>query len=65
MRALADKLAVPHSFVQKIEMMERRLDVMEYISYCTALGINPKDGLDQMGSSSACEGADHKDSEQN
>ena len=46
MRALADKLDVPHSFVQKIETMERRLDVMEYIDYCEALGIDPKDGLD-------------------
>lgn len=46
MRALADKLEVPHSFVQKIETMERRLDVMEYVSYCGALGIDPKEGLD-------------------
>jgi len=46
MRALADKLQVPHSFVQKIETMERRLDVMEYVSYCGALGIDPKEGLD-------------------
>ncbi|WP_028884910.1 helix-turn-helix domain-containing protein [Teredinibacter turnerae] len=48
MRALAAKLEVPHSFVQKIEMVERRLDVMEYISYCAALGIDPKDGLDAI-----------------
>lgn len=46
MRALADRLEVPHSFVQKVETMERRLDVMEYISYCAALEIDPKVGLD-------------------
>lgn len=46
MRALAEKLDVPHSFVQKIETMERRLDVMEYVWYCAALGIDSKKGLD-------------------
>lgn len=46
MRALADRLEAPHSFVQKIEMLERRLDVMEYVRYCAALGIDPKEGLD-------------------
>lgn len=48
MRALAEKMGVPHSFVQKIETMERRLDVIEYLSYCTALGVDPKDGLDMI-----------------
>jgi len=46
MRALAERLDVPHSFVQKIETMERRLDVMEYVWYCAALGIDSKKGLD-------------------
>lgn len=46
MRALSELLEVPHSYVQKVEMLERRLDVMEYTRYCSALGLDPKVGLD-------------------
>jgi transcriptional regulator with XRE-family HTH domain len=42
---LAKKLEVPHSFVGKVEQCERRIDVIEYIKYCQALNINPKDGI--------------------
>lgn len=35
-----------HSYVQKIEQGERRLDVIEYLWYCTALGVDPHAGLD-------------------
>ena len=45
MRALAERLAVPHSFLQKVEMMERKLDVLEYVVYCEALGLEPAEGL--------------------
>lgn len=45
MRALAEKLNMPHSFVGKVEQRERRLDVVEYIHYCRALGVSPIDGL--------------------
>ena len=31
MRELAEKLGAPHSFVQKIEFMERRLDFHEHL----------------------------------
>ena len=46
MRDLAEKINKPHSFVQRIEMLERRLDVHEYCLYCKALDINSKEGLD-------------------
>ena len=46
MRALAERMDKPHSYVQKVEQGERRLDVVEYVWYCHTLGINPKDGLD-------------------
>ncbi len=46
MRALAERMDKPHSYVQKVEQGERRLDVVEYVWYCRTLGINPKDGLD-------------------
>ena len=45
MRDLAGKLDVPHSFVQRVETLERRLDVYEYVVYCRTLGVNPFDGL--------------------
>jgi len=45
MRDLAGKLDVPHSFVQRVETLERRLDVYEYVVYCRALGVNPSAGL--------------------
>lgn len=38
MRELASRLDEPHSFVQKVEGMDRRLDVFEYCLYCKALG---------------------------
>ncbi|XID74655.1 helix-turn-helix domain-containing protein [Alkanindiges sp. WGS2144] len=46
MRHLAERMDKPHSFVQKVEQGERRLDVVEYVWYCAALGINPKMGID-------------------
>ena len=45
MRALAERMDNPHSFVQKLEQGERRLDVVEYVWYCRKLGVNPQDGL--------------------
>ena len=45
MRDLAIRLDEPHSFVQKVEMRERRLDVFEYTLYCNALDLDPMEGL--------------------
>ena len=45
MRELASRLDEPHSFVQKVEGMDRRLDVLEYCLYCKALGVKPEVGL--------------------
>jgi transcriptional regulator with XRE-family HTH domain len=45
MRDLAEKLDVVHSFVQRVETLERRLDVYEYVVYCRTLGLNPSAGL--------------------
>lgn len=45
MRDLASRLDEPHSFVQKVEILERRLDVFEYVEYCNVLDLNPKDGI--------------------
>jgi len=45
MRDLAKKLNISHSFVGKIEQGERRLDVIEYLQYCDALGVSSIDGI--------------------
>lgn len=46
MRALAERMGKPHSYIQKVEQGERRLDVVEYVWYCNTLEINPQTGLD-------------------
>lgn len=38
---LAKGLKRPQSYVSKVESGERGLDVIEYLSYCSALGIDP------------------------
>lgn len=52
-------MARPHSFIYKVEQGERRLDVVEYIWYCTALGVDPHTGIDAVlkNSSSSAEPA--------
>lgn len=44
-RDLAEKIDRPHSFVQRVETFERRLDVYEYTVYCKALSLDPHQGL--------------------
>ncbi|APO59270.1 MULTISPECIES: helix-turn-helix domain-containing protein [Acinetobacter] len=46
MRTLAERMERPHSFVQRVEEGDRRLDLVEYVWYCSALGVNPQTGLD-------------------
>jgi transcriptional regulator with XRE-family HTH domain len=45
MREMAEILGIPHSFIGKTEQGERRLDVVEYLQYCKALGADPVEGL--------------------
>ena len=45
-RGLGERLGVAHSWVSKIELGERRMDLLEYIRYCKALEIDPHEGLD-------------------
>ena len=48
MRALADKLETPHSFIGKIEQNSRRLDVGEFVQYCKALDIDPTKAIREV-----------------
>lgn len=38
---LAKKLCKPQSFVSKLERCERRIDLLEFIELCAALGLDP------------------------
>lgn len=46
---VADLLDRPQSFVSKYESGERRLDVIEFLDVCTALGISPNEILAEVG----------------
>lgn len=45
MRGLGELLDKPHTYVQRVEQGERRLDVVEFTWYCQALGCDPIDGV--------------------
>lgn len=38
---LANRLHRPQSFVAKVEGYERRLDIVEFVHMCRALGVDP------------------------
>lgn len=48
MRDLASLLDVPFQFVSKVEKGERRLDVVEFVTYCEALGVDPVVGIQEI-----------------
>lgn len=47
-RALAERLEVSHSIVGKVEDGSRKLELLEFIEYCDALGVDPHAGLDVL-----------------
>lgn len=54
-RELARRLGKPPSFINKIELLERRLDVLEFIAIIEALGQTAGPALDQIRSNLARE----------
>lgn len=47
-RELAKRLGKPVSFVNKIELIERRVDIIEFIQICRALNITSGSLIDQI-----------------
>ncbi len=47
-RELAAELQVVHSLVGKVEKGERRLDVIEFITYCKALKADPSEFINAL-----------------
>jgi transcriptional regulator with XRE-family HTH domain len=47
-RALAQRIGKPPSFINKIELLERRLDVLEFIAIARALDVSPEALLERM-----------------
>lgn len=45
MRDLGESIKEPHSFVQKVEANQRKLDIFQYVQYCEALEIDPAETL--------------------
>ncbi|PCH94034.1 MAG: transcriptional regulator [Gammaproteobacteria bacterium] len=52
-RQLAEKLQVVHSLIGKVEKGERRLDVIEFMTYCQALNTEPCEFYNLMSSISS------------
>jgi len=48
-RGLADQLDVVYSIVSKVEKGERRLDIIEFITYCKAMDADPSEFLELFG----------------
>ena len=45
---LAKKLGIPQSFISKTEIGERRLDIIELLEYCDAMGLTLTDFVFRM-----------------
>ena len=45
MRTVATRLGVSHSWVAKTENGERRLEIIDFVNLCFALGVDPAQGL--------------------
>lgn len=48
LRELAVLLGESTAVIGKIETGERRLDVFEFVQYCRAVELDPKDGIDLL-----------------
>lgn len=44
-QTVADRLGKPQSYVAKVEGLERRLDVIEFLTMAGAIGFDPMDAI--------------------
>lgn len=58
LRELADRMDINHSVLGKIEKGGRKLDAIEFMKYCQALGVKPADGFKAV--ETATSRRDHK-----
>ena len=47
-KGLSEKLGVHHSMIGKIEVGDRRLEILEFINYCKALEVSPCDMIKRI-----------------
>lgn len=45
MRQLGKRMGVSHTWIQKVEQCERRLDLIELVQLCRALKLDPVQGV--------------------
>ena len=50
MRVVALALKIPHSWVGKVEIGERRLDILEFVKLCRVIGADEHEGLSLLAS---------------
>lgn len=48
MREMAQVLGTPHSFIGKVENLDRRLDIAELALYCKALERDPSEVYQEL-----------------
>jgi transcriptional regulator with XRE-family HTH domain len=48
MRTVALAMKIPHSWVGKVEIGERRLDIVEFVKLCRVMGADPHVGISLM-----------------
>lgn len=46
LRAVAEILERHHSVIGKLEQDRRKIEILEFVAYCQAIGADPHEGLD-------------------
>ena len=46
LREVGELVGRHHSVIGKMEQDRRKIEVIEFVEYCEALGINPQEGID-------------------